>query len=60
MIEILFGEIIMKELTEALEAKDHELEAKDVALKNKDHELEAKDAEIERLKEQLAALSKNK
>ncbi len=51
---------IMKELTEALEAKDHELEAKDVALKNKDHELEAKDAEIKRLKQQLAALSEKK
>jgi hypothetical protein len=43
---------IMKELTEALEAKDQEIESKDRAL-------EAKDQEIELLKQQLAALSNN-
>ena len=57
---------IMKELTEALETKDQEIESKDRALEAKDQEieskdraLEAKDQEIEFLKQQLAALSNN-
>ena len=43
---------IMKELTDALEAKDKELE-------NKDKEIESKDKEIELLKQQLAEALKN-
>ena len=54
---------IMKELTEALEAKDKELETKDKRieaqnkeLETKDKRIEAQDKELELLKQQLAEL----
>ena len=47
---------IMKELTEALEARDKALEARDKALEARDKELEESKKELELLKQQLAEL----